>query len=117
MTQENAEKPEKSAAKSAELKARIKLAATVKFIGNLTDAEVATHFDVSVYTIADWKRRPEWSEAVKAIADKQMGETYSEMLAMASYARVQDLMRKDTPPALRLQAAQAVLRMGITGRF
>jgi hypothetical protein len=48
-----------------------------------------------------------------------MGETYSEMLAMASYARevIQDLMRKDTPPALRLQAAQAVLRMGITGRF
>ena len=68
---------------------------------------------MSVYTIADWKRRPEWSEAVKAIADKQMGETYSEMLAMASYARevIQDLMRKDAPPALRLQAAQAVLRL------
>jgi hypothetical protein len=119
MTQENTEKPEKSAAKSPELKARIKLAATVKFIGNLTDAELAKEIGVSVYTIADWKRRPEWSEAVKAIADKQMGETYSEMLAMASYARevIQDLMRKDTPPALRLQAAQAVLRMGITGRF
>ena len=115
MTQENTEKPEKSAAKSPELKARIKLAATLKFIGNLTDAEVATHFDVSVYTIADWKRRPEWSEAVKAIADKQMGETYNEMLAMAPYARqvIQDLMREDTSPTLRFQAAQAIIRLSL----
>lgn len=87
MTQETTEKPEKSAAKSPELKARIKHAATLKFLANPTDAELAKQFDVSVYTIADWKRRPEWSEAVTAIASKQMSEIFNETLAMAPYAR------------------------------
>ena len=41
MTQENTEKPDKSAAKSPELKARIKYAATLKFSINPTDAELA----------------------------------------------------------------------------
>jgi hypothetical protein len=118
MTQENTEKHEKPAAKSPDLKARIKLAATMKFLVNPTDAELAKHFNVSVYTITDWKRRPEWSEAVKEIAAKQSNDIYSEMLAMAPYARevFQDLMRSDAPPTLRLQAAQVVLRLGITGR-
>ena len=118
MTQENAEKPEKPTAKSPELKARIKHAATLKFLINPTDAELAKQLNVSVYTIADWKRRPEWSEAVKAIATKQANQIYTEMLAMAPYARevFQDLMRSDAPPTLRLQAAQVVLRLGITGR-
>jgi hypothetical protein len=115
MTQENTEKPEKPAAKSAELKARIRYAATLKFLTNPTDAELAMQLDISVHTIADWKRRPEWSEAVDAIANKQVNETVSEVLAMAPYARqvYQDLMREDAPPAVRLQAAQAVLRLAL----
>jgi uncharacterized protein YjcR len=113
VTQENTEKPNKLAAKSADLKERIRYAATLKFLLNPTDAELAKQLGISVYTVADWKRRPEWREAVQAIAKKQLGETFDEMTAMAVYARevVQDLMRKDAPPNVRLQAAQAVLRL------
>jgi transcriptional regulator with XRE-family HTH domain len=114
VTQENTEKPEKPAAKSAELKARIRHAATLRYLYNITHAELAEKLGVSVHTIADWKRRPEWDDAVSEIAIRQADATLSELLAMAPYARdvFHELMR-DAPPAVRLQAAQAVLRLAL----
>ena len=113
MTQENTEKPDKPAAKSAELQAKVRYAATLKFLANLTDAELAEQLEVSVHTIADWKRRPEWNEAVREIAHRQMVETSNAVVAMAPFARdvIQELLRQDAPPAIRLKAAHAILRL------
>ena len=118
MTQENTEKPEPTA-KSAELQARIRHAATLKYLANFTDAQLAEQHDVSVHTIADWKRRPEWNEAVKEIANRQMVETCNGVLAMAPSARdvIQELLRQDAPPAIRLKAAQAILRLATGSGF
>jgi transposase len=112
MTQENTEISEKPTAKSAELKARIRYAATLKYLYNLTDAKLAEQLGVSIHTIADWKRRSEWDEAVREIANKQLVETSNAVFAMAPSARdvYQELLR-DAPPAVRLKAAHSILKL------
>jgi hypothetical protein len=104
---ENPEKP--STVKGIELAQKVRSAAEMKFLLNLSDAKIAEAFNVSPYTVADWKRRPEWTESIKAIAKNQLTDTYNELYAMAPYARqvIQELMR-DGPPAIRLKAAQAI---------
>jgi transposase len=95
--------------KGFELAEKIRNAAEMKFLLNLSDAKIAEAFNVSAFTVADWKKRPEWKGAIMAIADKQMAETYSELVAMAPYARqvIQELLQ-DAPPAIRLRAAQGI---------
>jgi hypothetical protein len=112
VTKENTEKPEHPAAKSPELKAKIRFAATLKYLANLTDAKLAEQVQVSIHTIADWKRRPEWTQAVHEIANRQLVETSNGLFALAPCACevIQDLLR-DAPPAVRLQTAQMVLRL------
>lgn len=104
---ENPEKP--STVKGVELAQKVSNAAEMKFLLNLSDAKIAEAFKVSPYTIADWKRRPEWIETIKAIAKNQMSDNHTALSAMAPYARqvLQDLMR-DAPPAVRLKAAQFI---------
>ena len=69
MTLENPEKPEST--KTIELAERVRNAAALKYTKNLADAEIATLFNVSVYTIADWKKRKEWIETIKAFSQEQ----------------------------------------------
>ncbi len=88
------ENPEKSTTiKGVELAEKVRNAAEMKFRLNLSDVKIAEAFNVSPYTVADWKRRPEWTEHIKAIANHQVAETYNELYAMAPYARqvIQDL--------------------------
>jgi uncharacterized protein YjcR len=69
------------------------------------DAQIAEHFNISPYSVADWKRRPEWCQEMKAIANEQLTETSNKLLAMSAYARqvLQQLMESDSP-AIRLGA-------------
>ncbi len=64
---ENPEKPKKSV-KTVELAERVRNAAALKYTKNLADAEIAELFNVSVYTIADWKKRKEWVETIKGLS-------------------------------------------------
>jgi|HubBroStandDraft_6_1064221.scaffolds.fasta_scaffold1531697_1 hypothetical protein len=111
---ENPEKPEFKTAKGAELAEKIRNAAALKFCHNRSDAEIAAHFNVSPYTIADRKRRPEWKEYIRAIADTQVAETCNELFAMAPYARqvLMDLLN-DPSPAIRLKVAQMICQLPI----
>lgn len=106
------EKPENASTKSADLQARVRRAAALKFTSNCTDAQLAQLCGISVHTVADWKHRPEWRSEIKSIADRQLAETYHELSAMAPFARqvIQDILREG-PPALRLKAAQAVCEL------
>jgi transposase len=114
MTLENPEKPKPETAKGIELKEKIRVAVALKFFRNLTDAQIAEHFNVSPYSVADWKRRPEWGQEIKAIANEQLTETSNELLAMSAYARqvLQQLMESDSP-TIRLKVAQFLCQLPI----
>jgi len=114
MTLENLEKSKLVSAKAVELAERVRNAAALKYTKNLTDAEIATLFNVSVHTIADWKKRKEWNETIKEMSHRQLGETCNEVRAMAPAARevLFELLR-DGPPAIRLKIAQMICEWGI----
>jgi transposase len=114
MTMENPQKPKSETPKGIELKEKIRVAVALKYFRNLTDAQIAEHFNISPYSVTDWKRRPEWSEGMKAIAKEQLTETSNELLAMSAYARevLQQLMENDSP-AIRLKVAQFLCQLPI----
>src|SRR5262245_45341079 len=99
MTPENPEKPKPQTAKSAELTERVRNAAALKYTYNLTDTQIAEAFNVSVHTIADWKKRPEWAATVQKISGEQFADTYHGVRAMAPAARevLFELMREGPP--------------------
>jgi transposase len=109
MTSENPEKPKLESAKAVELAARVRNAAALKYAKNLSDAEIAALFSVSVHTIPDWKKRKEWVETIKELSNRQLGETFNEVRAMAPAARevLFELLREG-PPAIRLKIAQTI---------
>ena len=109
MTLENPEKPKPESAKAVEVAERVRNAAALKYAKNLTDAELAEPFNVSVHTIADWKKRKQWTETVRELSGHQLGETFNEVRAMAPAARevLFELLR-DAPPAIRLKVAQTI---------
>jgi transcriptional regulator with XRE-family HTH domain len=115
VTEENPEKPKPESAKTVELAARVRNAAALKYSRNLTDAELAEHFNVSVHTIADWKKRKQWTETVKHIASEQLYGTYNEILAMAPVAReaLFELLQ-DESPAIRLKVAKMICDWALT---
>ena len=110
---ENPEKPKESV-KSVELAERVRNAAALKYTKNLADAEIAALFNVSVHTIADWKKRKEWIETIKGLSQEQFADTLNEVRAMAPAARevLFELLR-DGPPAIRLKIAQMICQWGI----
>jgi hypothetical protein len=116
MTTENPEKPE--TVKGIELKEKIRVAVALKYFRNLSDAQIAEHFNVSPYSVTDWKRRPEWSQEMKAIGDMQVTQTMNELLAMTVYARqvLQELMQDDSP-AIRLKVAQFLCELPLKSLF
>ena len=105
---ENPEKPKESV-KSVELAERVRNAAALKYTKNLADAEIAELFNVSVYTIADWKKRKEWVETIKGLSQEQFADTLNEVRAMAPAARevLFELLRNG-PPGMRLKIAQTI---------
>jgi transcriptional regulator with XRE-family HTH domain len=109
MTLENPEKPKTESAKAVELAERVRNAAVLKYAKNLTDAEIAEQFNVSVHTIADWKKRKMLVETIKELSHRQLGETFNEVRAMAPAARevLFELLREG-PPAIRLKIAQTI---------
>jgi len=109
MTSENPDKPKPESAKAVELAERVRNAAALKYAKNLTDAEIAALFNVSVHTIPDWKKRKEWVETIKELSGRQLGETFNEVRAMAPAARevLFELLREG-PPAIRLKIAQTI---------
>jgi diadenosine tetraphosphate (Ap4A) HIT family hydrolase len=109
MTLENPEKPKPESAKAVELAARVRNAAALKYAKNLSDAEIAALFNVSVHTIPDWKKRKEWVETIKELSNRQLGDTFNEVRAMAPAARevLFELLREG-PPAIRLKIAQTI---------
>jgi len=114
MTLENPEKPESKSPNAVELAARVRNAAALKYSKNLSDAEIAKIFNVSIHTIPDWKKRKEWSDTIKELAHRQLAETLNEVRAMAPAARevLFELLR-DGPPAVRLKIAQMICEWGI----
>jgi len=44
----------------------------LKYAKNLSDAEIAELFNVSVYTIADWKKRKGWVETIQELSNRQL---------------------------------------------
>jgi putative ATPase subunit gpP of terminase len=118
MTLENPEKPKTESVKAVELAQRVRNAAALKYTKNLADAEIAELFNVSVHTIADWKKRKEWIETIKELANRQFGDTYNEVRAMAPAARevLFELLR-DGPPAIRLKIAQTICDWAIKPQF
>ncbi len=114
MTSENPDKPKPESAKAVELAERVRNAAALKYAKNLTDAEIAALFNVSVHTIPDWKKRKEWVETIKELSGRQLGETFNEVRAMAPAARevLFELLREG-PPAIRLKIAQMICEWGI----
>jgi hypothetical protein len=116
MTQENPEKSKPESAKTVELAARVRNAAALKYARNLTDTELAEHFNVSVHTIADWKKRKQWTETVKGLASDQLYGTYNEVLAMAPVAREALFgLLQDESPAIRLKAAKMICDWAMKG--
>jgi len=109
MTLENPEKPKPESTKAIELAERVRNAAALKYAKNLSDAEIAALFNVSVHTIPDWKKRKEWVETIKELSGRQLGETFNEVRAMAPAARevLFELLRNG-PPAIRLKIAQTI---------
>jgi hypothetical protein len=105
-----------ASAKTVELAARVRNAAALKYARNLTDAELAEHFNVSVHTIADWKKRKQWTETVKSIASDQLWGTYNEILAMAPVAReaLFELLRAESP-AVRMKVAKTICDWAMKG--
>jgi phosphoserine phosphatase len=114
MTLENPQIPKPETAKTVELAARVRNAAALKYTKNLADAEIAELFNVSVYTIADWKKRKEWVETIKGLSQEQFADTLNEVRAMAPAARevLFELLR-DGPPAIRMKIAQMICQWGI----
>jgi len=114
MTLENPEKPKPESAKAVELAERVRNAAALKYAKNLSDAEIAELFNVSVHTIPDWKKRKEWSETIRELSHRQLGETLNEVRAMAPAARevLFELLREG-PPAIRVKIAQMICEWGI----
>src|SRR5438876_6544964 len=113
MTLAYPEKSKPESAKAVELAEHVRNAAALKYTKNLADAESATLFNVSVYTIADWKKRKEWNETIKELSNRQFGDTYNEVRAMAPAARevLVELLR-DGPPAIRLKIVQTICDFG-----
>src|SRR6266536_849873 len=118
MTLENPEKPNPESAKAVELGARVRNAAALKYTKNLADAEIAAFFNVSVHTIADWKKRKQWVETIEELSNRQLGETITEVRAMAPAARevLFELLREG-PPAIRLKIAQTICDWAIKTQF
>lgn len=112
MTEENPKKYK--SAKAIDLGERIRNAAAVKFTSNVTDAQLAQEFNVSVHTISDWKKRPEWSAAVLQASGDQMAKTFNEMRAMAPAARetLFELMRTGPAP-VRARIAETICEWAI----
>jgi transposase len=116
MTLENPEKPKSESGKAVELSARVRNAAALKYARNLTDAELAEVFNVSVHTIPDWKKRKEWAETIQELANDQLWGTFYEVKAMAPAARqvLFELLR-DESPAIRLKAAKTLCDWALRG--
>jgi transposase len=114
MTLQNPGKPKPESAKAIELAERVRNAAALKYAKNLSDAEIAELFNVSVHTIPDWKKRKEWNETIRELSHRQLGETLNEVRAMAPAARevLFELLREG-PPAVRLKSAQMICDWGI----
>jgi Putative ATPase subunit of terminase (gpP-like) len=81
----------------------------LKYLRNHSDAEIAEALNVSPYTIADWKKRKEWTDEIDHISAQQLGETFSHVRAMAPAARevLFELMRTG-PPEIRRKVAQTI---------
>jgi hypothetical protein len=114
MTSENPEKPEPAGAKAAELAALIRNAVAVKLTNNFSDAEVAKVANVSVHTIADWKKHPVWKKTIQEVSNEQFAATLFEMRAMATAAReVLFQQMREGPPALRVKIAMLICEWAI----
>lgn len=114
MTCKYPEKPKPPASKSAELHARVRNAAALKYAKNLSDAELAAAFSVSPHTIADWKKNPVWLQTIQEVSAEQMMSTFVEMRAMSMAARdvLFEQMREGSP-VQRVKIARMICEWAI----
>jgi hypothetical protein len=107
------ENPEKTQTmKSAELAEPIRHIAAITVLLDITDHEIANSFQLSLDTLADWKRRPEWQETSVAFAKAHFAPWFKKYMKgrlsrQKTRQMILDLIRS-TPPALRFGYARAL---------
>jgi uncharacterized protein YjcR len=82
---ENPEKPQTIT--SEELAQTIWHVAGIAVLLNMTNEENADCFVLSVNTLADWKRQPEWKEARAAFAKAELAPSDKKFLKKGPFAR------------------------------
>ncbi|WP_369026387.1 hypothetical protein [Qipengyuania sp. RANM35] len=101
-------------AKSEALRARIARAATLAYLHGRKDSEICAELGIATSTLANWKTRPEWSVAIKALSGRAWGEALHLLQASTTRAVAALIeMLEDDDPRIRLRAAALILGSGL----
>lgn len=101
--------------KSTTLAARVTSAAILSFVGNLPDKEIAADMNVSVHTVADWKKRPEWNITIGELSIEMWHDAASRLRFMTSKAtKVLAEALDDPDPRIRISAAKFFVERGMS---
>jgi len=93
---------------SKELVAKIRYAAALEHLTKPTQSELVAQLGISAESLAAWKRRRDWSEAVEAIS--------TEMLFTSPLVKhfIQQML-EDGSPVMRERAARTLVRLAFPG--
>jgi hypothetical protein len=102
------------------LAARIEQAAYMAYLDGASEVEIGIVLGIKPVTVRDWKKRPEWSDAVVRLRDHQHGLVLDRLALLSNKAT--DAIEESLGcknPSVRLKAAQWVLErnmeLGIEG--
>ena len=86
------------------LAARIEWAATMSYLEGATLEVVGNELGVSPLTVRDWKQRPEWAAAIRALRDTQRQLAHERLSALTTKA-LEVIEHSLDSPKDRLRAA------------
>ncbi len=107
---ENLEKPVPEKSVNAGLVARVERAAHLYYLTGATEAMIAKEMGVKPTAVRDWKKRPEWSAAIRYLRENQRQEATDRLNLLAGTAATA-IMESLTcaNPSVKLKTAQWLL--------
>jgi len=96
------------------LVARIERAAHLVYLDGATEAQISQALGIKSVTVRDWKKRPEWSDAVARLREHQQTLVFDRLALLTEKAANAIEESLESPnPTVRLKAAQWVLDRGL----
>ena len=116
-TSENVEKPCSPKLINEALVARVERAAYLYYLTGATEAVIAKEMGVQPTTVRDWKKRPEWSAAIRFLRKSQRNESTDRLsLLVGKASKALDECLSGPNPSVKFKAATWLLERQNLGR-